>query len=224
MSKPSPGGKQVFPTTECFGRCLTISRELVSGLWSEKLHRLRTGQMQKYSVTRRISIDAAHRVSTHGSKCRNLHGHRYMIEATCMAPVGHLHEDGEQTGMVVDFSFLKDEMMRLIADPCDHSLIACLSDTELLRLLAPSKIDFEAWRQRLEQVIEEDNFCWTDQTQLETALYVVAFQPTAERLAEHWFKRLEGPVKKISGEYGQLERVRVWETPNCFADFSRTVE
>ncbi len=58
--------------------------------------------MQKYSVTRRISIDAAHRVSTHGSKCRNLHGHRYMIEATCVARAGLLHEDGEQTDMVAD--------------------------------------------------------------------------------------------------------------------------
>jgi 6-pyruvoyltetrahydropterin/6-carboxytetrahydropterin synthase len=178
--------------------------------------------MQKYSVTRRISIDAAHRVSTHGSKCRNLHGHRYMIEATCVARAGLLHEDGEQTDMVLDFSFLKDEMMRLISEPCDHGLIACLFDIELLRMLAPTEVDFDEWLKPLKQAIDEKGFCWTDRTRLGTAVYIVAFQPTAERLAEHWFMRLEGPVKEISGEYGQLDRVRVWETPNCFADFSNS--
>lgn len=180
--------------------------------------------MQKYSVTRRISIDAAHRVSTHGSKCRNLHGHRYMIEATCVARAGLLHEDGEQTDMVLDFSFLKDEMVRLIFKPCDHGLIACLSDIDLLRMLAPPEADFDDWLETLKRQIDENDFCLTDQTQLGTMIYVVSFQPTAERLAEHWFMRLEGPVKKISGEYGELDRVRVWETPNCFADFSRFAE
>lgn len=180
--------------------------------------------MQKYSVTRRISIDAAHRVSTHGSKCRNLHGHRYMIEATCVARAGLLHEDGEQTDMVLDFSFLKDEMVRVIFKPCDHGLIVCLSDIELLQMLAPTEIDFDDWLETLKQQIDENDFCLTDQTQLRTMIYVVSFQPTAERLAEHWFMRLEGSVKKISGEYGELDRVRVWETPNCFADFSRSFD
>ena len=177
--------------------------------------------MQSYSVTRRISIDAAHRVSTHGSKCRNIHGHRYVIEATCLAHRGALHQDGEQTGMVIDFSFLKDEMNRLIAEPCDHGMIACLADSELLSMLAPAGIDYKKWVARLGREIDENGFCRTKDTRLETAVYVVSFQPTAERLAEHWFGRLEKPVKEISGDYGELQRVRVWETPNCYADFSR---
>ena len=37
----------------------------------------------KFIVRRQIGIDAGHRVMTHGSKCRNMHGHRYTIEAHC---------------------------------------------------------------------------------------------------------------------------------------------
>ena len=66
-------------------------------------------QMSLYTVARQIGIDAGHRIQTHGSKCRHLHGHRYLIEAVCEA--GHLHQGGEQTDMVLDFGFLKEEMM-----------------------------------------------------------------------------------------------------------------
>ena len=38
-------------------------------------------------LTRRIGIDMGHRVPDHGSKCRNPHGHRYEILATCEGPV-----------------------------------------------------------------------------------------------------------------------------------------
>ncbi|MEE8246777.1 MAG: 6-carboxytetrahydropterin synthase, partial [Alphaproteobacteria bacterium] len=41
--------------------------------------------MNTYTVTRRLEIDAGHRVMTHGSKCRHLHGHRYVVEAVCRA-------------------------------------------------------------------------------------------------------------------------------------------
>ena len=56
-------------------------------------------------IRRRIEIDAGHRVPHHASKCCNLHGHRYVIEALCNGP---LAEAGEQTGMVLDFGFLKE--------------------------------------------------------------------------------------------------------------------
>lgn len=177
--------------------------------------------MQDYSITRRISIDAAHRVSTHGSKCRNLHGHRYLIEATCSASAGALHGSGEQTDMLLDFAFLKELMERLISDPCDHSLIACIGDLELLRMLAPEGADFEDWKSQRQLEIKEQGFSSTSAARLETSLYVVACQPTAERLAEHWFGKLAGPVGEISDGMAELQRVRVWETPNCYADFVR---
>ena len=70
-----------------------------------------------FRITRFIEIDAGHRIMTHGSKCRHLHGHRYRIEAECAAKA--VQPDGVQTGMVLDFGFLKEEMVEIIDRPCD---------------------------------------------------------------------------------------------------------
>ncbi len=177
--------------------------------------------MQKFFVTRRISIDAAHRVSTHGSKCRNLHGHRYDIETTCRAVEGALHASGEQTDMVVDFSFLKEEMIRRIEETCDHGLIACINDEALLETLCPENRDFEEWIAPLRKSVSDHGSTLTFDAKMDTKLYIVGCQPTAERLAEHWFICLEEAVASRSDGKAELVKVRVWETPNCFADYEK---
>lgn len=172
-----------------------------------------------FSVTRQIAIDAGHRVMTHGSKCQHIHGHRYTIEAICQSPEGLLHKDGEQTDMVMDFGFLKDEMLRHIDAPCDHGFIASLQDYEVLRMFAPEGRDFTDWRTMLEAAVTEQGYCETKNCRLETKLYVVNFQTTAERLARHWFERLAEPIARRSDGFAELKRVKVWETPNCWADY-----
>jgi 6-pyruvoyltetrahydropterin/6-carboxytetrahydropterin synthase len=173
--------------------------------------------MAVYRIRRRIEIDAGHRISTHGSKCRNLHGHRYGVEAECEASA--LHADGEQTDMAIDFGFLKDEMLRCIDVPCDHGLIAALADREMLALFAPDPAGFEDWLAGLESEIERQGWAFTTETRLGTRLYVVPFQPTAEALAKHWFERLAGPVAARSDGAARLAALRVWETPNCMAEY-----
>ena len=174
---------------------------------------------QNYLVTRQIGIDAGHRVMTHGSKCRHLHGHRYTIEATCTARNAELHQSGEQTDMVIDFSFLKDEMMRHIDEPCDHGLIVSASDSELLEMLCPWHGAFDGWVARIREEVAREQFCATTDTRLSNKLYIIAHQPTAECLAAHWFWRLAEPVRARSDGVALLSRVRVWETPNCYADY-----
>jgi 6-pyruvoyltetrahydropterin/6-carboxytetrahydropterin synthase len=178
--------------------------------------------MHNFVVTRRISIDAAHRVSTHGSKCRNLHGHRYDIETTCRALTGALHLSGEQTDMVVDFSFLKEEMIRHIEETCDHGLIACIDDVALLETFCPEGRDFAEWIAPLRRAVAENGNVFTVEAKMDTKLYIVGCQPTAERLAEHWFHCLEDAVSARSDGQAELIRVRVWETPNCYADFEKS--
>ena len=172
-----------------------------------------------YSVTRRIGIDAGHRIMTHGSKCRHLHGHRYAIEAVCEAAL--LHQDGEQTGMVVDFGFLKEEMLTAIDEPCDHGFIAALADRELLALFAPDAAHAEAWMADLAAEVDRAGWITTCQTRLATKLTVVPFQPTAECLARHWFERLDEPVRRRSDGTARLTSVKVWETPNCLGEYGR---
>ena len=54
---------------------------------------------------------------------------------------------------------------------------------------------------------------------IEQKLYVIGFPPTAECLARHWFERLGPAIARRSGGHAELTGVRVWETPNCWADF-----
>lgn len=167
--------------------------------------------MSAYLVTRRIGIDAGHRIRSHGSKCRNIHGHRYEIEAVCRAD--HLHGDGEQSGMVVDFGFLKEEMMRLIDAPCDHGFIADINDADLLAMFGVSA-------DALRAEVAENGFAITSEGPLASKLYVVPFPPTAEALARHWFDRLAKAVEERSDGVGALASLRVWETPNCWAEYT----
>lgn len=177
----------------------------------------RDGQgFMDYVITRQIAIDAGHRIASHGSKCRHLHGHRYVIEAVCRA--GHLPDNGEQAGMVLDFGFLKAEMMALIDAPCDHGLIADLADRALLDLFAP-ETGAEAWHAGLAADVARDGHARRADGRLGQKLYVIAGPPTAECLARHWFERLTPAVSARSDGRARLIRVSVHETPNCRADY-----
>lgn len=80
------------------------------------------------TCTRRLEFDAAHRVMEHESKCRNLHGHRYVVDVTCRASV----LDG--LGRVIDFGKIKAELGRWIDERWDHGTIVHREDAELIAL------------------------------------------------------------------------------------------
>jgi 6-pyruvoyltetrahydropterin/6-carboxytetrahydropterin synthase len=172
--------------------------------------------MGRYLITRRIEIDAAHRVMQHSSQCRNIHGHRYVIEATCQAR--RLQQDGGEAGMVLDFGFLKQAMIAEIHSACDHGFIVTSFDVELLEMLCPSGANREEWLQFVKDEVNRNGCCATDWASLGTKLYIVPFHTTAECLARHWFERLEARLVKEHGETGvKLASIKVWETPNCSA-------
>jgi 6-pyruvoyltetrahydropterin/6-carboxytetrahydropterin synthase len=173
--------------------------------------------MDQFTVSRQIAIDAGHRVMTHGSKCRHLHGHRYVVEAVCVAD--HLQSRGEQSDMVVDFGFLKEEMMQEIDAPCDHGFLAQIADVELLSMFRPDLADFLGWLSDLQMAVAKDGFCQTATTKLGTKLYVLDVNPTAEQLSRHWFKRLAPKVAERSLGLARLAEIIVWETPNCRASY-----
>lgn len=144
--------------------------------------------MSKFRITRKIELDAAHRVSSHGSKCQHVHGHRYTVEATCE---GDLIPEGEMNaGMVFDFGFLKEIMMDLVHAPADHAMIAWNNDPWLVRF---------------------QGCCGK--------LLVIPYIPTAENLARYWFDKLVKDVDAAMGDAGRLTSLRVYETPNCWADY-----
>lgn len=172
--------------------------------------------MQPYSIRRRIEIDAAHRVPHHGSKCFNMHGHRYVIEAVC---AGDVISDGEQRGMVMDFSFLKECMVNAIYNPCDHGTIFFKDDIVLRNIMVGH---YPTWTPKDlgEEVIPRTLVLpggWK--------LYVIDHVPTAENLAAIWFAEVQIQIDQwfARNDPGRvpprLTRLDVWETPNCVASY-----
>lgn len=67
-----------------------------------------------YYVSKRMEIAAAHKLTLpYESKCRNLHGHNYIVTVYCCA--SELNDEG----MVVDFALVKKE----IHDFMDHQYL-----------------------------------------------------------------------------------------------------
>lgn len=77
------------------------------------------------TCTRRLEFDAAHRVMGHEGKCKNLHGHRYTLEATFVA------KNLDMLGRVVDFGVIKQELGGWIDEHWDHTTILFDKDQSL---------------------------------------------------------------------------------------------
>lgn len=63
----------------------------------------------------------------HESKCRNLHGHSYIVEIEAAGVEGL-----DQLGRVVDFSVLKEKIGGWIDEHWDHGFLVYFSDAEAL--------------------------------------------------------------------------------------------
>ena len=172
-----------------------------------------------FIISRSIEIDAAHRVPTHGSKCANLHGHRYKVIAECSAL--SLHNSTEQKDMVLDFGFLKEVLIEHVDKLCDHGIILWIDDPYAEQLLyCDNKVqpyDISTIGQQMSMSVsyhfQEGNRGFP------TKLLIVPFIPTAERLAEFWYKQMKTAVSERSKGLANLNKVIVWETPNCSACF-----
>ncbi|TXI19620.1 MAG: 6-carboxytetrahydropterin synthase QueD [Nitrosomonas sp.] len=144
-------------------------------------------------ITRKLEFDAGHRISTHNSQCRHLHGHRYCIEITLSGDI-IADERNALQGMVMDFSEVKSIAKSALVDRWDHAFLVYSGDTKVLHFL---------------QSIEDHK------------TVVLDVQPTAENLAEIAFATLDDAYQDIYGNHLQLKRVRLYETPNCWADAAR---
>ncbi len=140
-------------------------------------------------ITRRLEFDAGHRIPNHSSLCRHLHGHRYAIEVTVAGPLVSTPGSPEQ-GMVTDFSRIK-AIARELIDTWDHAFLVHAGDTAVRTFLA-SLPDHRT------VVFEQP--------------------PTAEHLAVVAFRQLAAAYAEAYGGQLQLARVRLYETPNCWAD------
>jgi 6-pyruvoyltetrahydropterin/6-carboxytetrahydropterin synthase len=144
-------------------------------------------------ITRRLEFDAGHRIPNHDSRCRHLHGHRYALEVTLSGEV-IATEGAALQGMVMDFSEVKEIARREIVDAWDHAFLAWRGDRAVTAFLdgLPGH---------------------------KTVLFDAP--PTAEHLAATAFGRLDRAYRDRYGNHLKLERVRLYETPGCWADAVR---
>ena len=73
-----------------------------------------------YALKTQAHFDAAHFLYGYEGKCRNIHGHRWVIEAEISGK--KLQNDGIQRDMLIDFGDFK-KAVKAVADSFDHSLI-----------------------------------------------------------------------------------------------------
>lgn len=144
-------------------------------------------------ITRRLEFDAGHRIPNHNSQCRHLHGHRYAIEITLSGDIINAEGRSEQ-GMVMDFSDVKRIAQQQLVDHWDHAFLVYRGDKKVCEFLSGMP---------------------------DHKTVVMDVVPTAENLAELAFGILNPAYQDTYGNHLRLERIRIFETPNNWADCIR---
>jgi 6-pyruvoyltetrahydropterin/6-carboxytetrahydropterin synthase len=141
-------------------------------------------------ITTRLEFDAGHRIPDHKSQCRNLHGHRYALEITLSGGIIS-QENASENGMVMDFSDVKQIARDSVVDVWDHAFLVYKDDKAVLDFL---------------------------NTLPNHKTVIFPNVPTAENMAAEAFRILKNQYKDVYGNHLKLERVRLFETPNSWAD------
>lgn len=68
-------------------------------------------------VAKRCSFDAAHFLPDHPGKCKDMHGHHWVVELGVEGAVD------SETGMVIDFAILSDFLKEMVVKRYDHTLL-----------------------------------------------------------------------------------------------------
>src|ERR1700737_1135180 len=145
------------------------------------------------TITRKLEFDAGHRIPDHRSQCRNLHGHRYVLEITLEGDLVET-QGAPDCGMVMDFADVKSLAQEHLVSRWDHAFLVYEGD-EHVRAFLESMPDHKT--------------------------VVLDRIPTVENLAAVAFEILANVYDAHYGVNLRLQRVRLYETPNCWADVVR---
>ncbi len=139
-------------------------------------------------ITKKIEIDMGHRVPMHQSKCKNLHGHRWVFEVGVDDKI-ITTKGAPNEGMVIDFGDLKKIMIEEIDKELDHGFMMCEKD-DMSNIFRDLRVTYNQ------------------------KIIFVSFIPTSENVSKYIFKKLFYRLKKVNIK---LCHIKVWETPNSTA-------
>lgn len=147
------------------------------------------------TITRKLEFDAGHRIPDHKSQCRNLHGHRYVLEITLVGNV--IEQEGcSDNGMIMDFSDVKSLAKEHLVDVWDHAFLAYAKDKAVLEFL--------------------------DSIPGHKTVLIDSI-PTVENLARTAFEILKAAYNDRYGTGLRLHKVVLHETPNCWAEITADI-
>lgn len=144
------------------------------------------------TITRKLEFDAGHRIPDHKSQCRNLHGHRYTLLITLVGAVID-HEGQSDNGMVMDFSDIKTLAKTHLVDLWDHAFLVYRGDARV--------------REFLDSLPDHKTV-------------VLDCIPTVENLARAAFDILKNVYQDQFNTGLTLDKITLYETPNCWAEVS----
>ena len=143
-----------------------------------------------------IQWDMGHRVLSHRSICKGLHGHRYKAEICVEGEL--IRELGtSEEGMVIDFADIKKTAQKFIQEEFDHAFMVWDKDEELLEFFKHSKGHKPV---------------------------IVPFTPTAENVAAYIFNILKDKFSDKYNTDLHLHSIKLWETPSSYALYEIGVE
>lgn len=142
------------------------------------------------TITRRLEFDAGHRIPNHLGQCVNLHGHRYVLELTLCGTINEHHGDADE-GMVMDFGQIKTIATQHLVNQWDHAFLVYREDKPVLDFLSSLPAH---------------------------KTVVLDSVPTVENLAQAAYHILAPLFSNTFAKQMYLERVRLYETPNCWAE------
>jgi len=119
--------------------------------------------MVKIRVTKRFFFESAHALYGYDGKCKNIHGHSYILEVTVMGDTIE-DENHPKRGMVMDFGDLSKLVKETIVDHFDHALLLNEKQNQFVS---------EDFKQQFERII------------------LLPFQPTSEKLLEYFVSLLK---------------------------------
>ena len=121
-----------------------------------------------FTIQAENHFDSAHFLKGYEGACANLHGHRWIVQATQASEI--LIEEGPKRGMVADFGDLKSALSALV-DPLDHKLI----------------YEKGTLSQGFLEAMDLEGFNFVE----------IPVRPTAEAMAKWFFEQLEGKVEGL---------------------------
>ena len=140
-------------------------------------------------VTKEFRFEMAHALWNYDGPCRNVHGHSYILYVTIAGePVNDPADP--KNGMVIDFSVLKQIVLKNIVDKFDHSVVVSRDfDREKMEMMAKTFgntviVDYQP---TCENLVADIAATLSGKTPAGTWLHSVKLYETATAYAE-WYQ------------------------------------